>query len=781
MLRVMATLALGGVVAAGVQLPRVLPIRPTATIDLLTPSQGPIAGGTLVTISGAGFLDATVLVDGQPVTPLAQSDTSVVLRMALHDNGYVVIAVAPPGSATVYGRYLYVPPRLEDLPPGSITTVAGIGNFKGDFGPSLAATVLPTSIAIDREGNLYVTEPDFYEVTRIRTDGVIERFAGTGEVPGPGQECCRDGGPASSALLSYIKGVAVDRNDNVFIADDTNYRIRRVDAVTGIITTFAGTGVRGFSGDGGPASAARMGTVTYLASNGVDLYFMDLDNLRIRRIDENGIVTTVAGSGQRGFFGDEGPATDAMFNFTAGGDDGGLALDPAGNLFIIDASNGRIRRVDAATGVISTFATFSPLSHPRAIASDRDGNIYFYDDRLRKVAPSGTVAQTWGTPPGDLSPDGTSLARIRFGMVTGITFDSSGNLIYSDQAVGRVRRMNFTTNSVETIAGVSPGSIGEDGPAVGAALAFHNGADVAMTSSGELLIGDARVRRLGRDGMLTTIAGRAQHVAAQSNLDNLPALNMYVGAMSLFVGPSDEIDTTSFLAVPYHIDVRGIARRLTAPPGEDCGYSGDGGPATSAKLCQPWAIVRDRAGNVFIADTNNNRIRRIDAATGVITTIAGNGGPVNGYENYLKGTYCGDGGPALSACLNTPYGLAFDADGNLFVSDHGNNRIRRIDRNGIITTFVEIAGVTTIRFDASGNLYASPRDRIVRFDRAGNMTTVAGMRDKPGFSGDGGPALSARIDTKYGQSRGFAFNDQGDLFFVDFSNRRVRAVRGGAR
>lgn len=285
MVRVITTLAFGAALAAGTQLPRVLPIRPMATVELVAPSQGPIAGGTLVTITGSGFTNATVLIDGQPVAPIGQSDTAITLRMAAHDNGYVVIAVAAPGSATVYGRYLYVPPRLEDLPPGHITTVAGIGNFKGDFGPALEATLAPTSIAIDGDGDLYVTEPDFYEVTRIRTDGVIERFAGTGEVPEPGQGCCRDGGPASNAVLSFTRGVAVDRNGNVFIADDTNYRIRRVDAATGIITTFAGTGVRGFSGDGGPASAARMGTVTYLAGDGVDLYLFDFDNARIRRID----------------------------------------------------------------------------------------------------------------------------------------------------------------------------------------------------------------------------------------------------------------------------------------------------------------------------------------------------------------------------------------------------------------------------------------------------------------------------------------------------------------
>lgn len=771
-------------VAAAQRPARILPIRPASQIHALTPSQGPISGGTIVTISGASFTDAAVRVDGQVVKPLAQSDTAITLQMAPHDNGYVVVSVTAADGTSVYGRYLYVPPRLDELPQGYITTVAGVGNFKGDFGPASEATVHPTNLAFDPFGNLYVAEPEFYEVTRIRPDGVIERFAGSGAVPDGqsiGPSCCGDGGPAAQAQIEFPRGVTVDKYGNVFIADH-NFRIRRVDGATATISTIAGMGVRGFSGDGGPAASARIGLPAYITTNGVDLFFVDFNNARIRRIDSLGIISTVAGDGRTGFGGDGGPATEASFNFTASSDDGGLALDTDGNLFVIDVGNARIRRIDAATRQISTFTQFNRIDHPEAIATDRDGNVYYSSEaRILKLSPSGAVIRTWGMQPGDLSPDGTSLDQMRFGYVNGITFDAAGNLVYGDQAAGRVRRMNFATNAVETIAGSAPATIGEDGPAVAAALLFHNGGDVVSTPSGDLLIADSRVRRLTADGLLRTIAGHALHVPAQSNLDNVPALNIWNGAMSLFVGPTDEIDTVSFMSVPYHIDRAGIAHRLAAAPGEDCGYTGDGGPSVRAQLCQPWDIVRDRAGNAFIADTNNNRIRRIDAATGVITTVAGGGGPVNGYENYLHGSYCGDGGPAVNACLNTPYSLAFDGDGNLFVSDHGNNRIRQIDRAGIITTFVEIVGVTSIRFDRNGNLYTNTLDRIVRFDRRGNMTTVAGTRDKTGFSGDGGPALNATLDGKYGQSRGMAFNDQGDLFFVDFANRRVRAVRGGAR
>ncbi len=770
------------------QRPRVLPVAEPTQAFAISPSEGPIAGGTDVVVSGAGFTGATVRIDGQAVTPLAQSDTSIRLRMAAHDGGYVIVAVRSATGETSYAKYLYVPPRLDAIPPGYITTVAGIGGFKGDFGPALDAMVLPRNLVYDQHGNLYVAESDYDVVSRIRPDGIIERFAGAGTAAIVNNSCCGDGGPAAQAVIRFPRGVATDPAGNVYIGD-VGFLVRRVDAVTGVITTVAGTGVKGFSGDGGPAVAATVGQPTYLAYTNGALYFLDFESLRIRKVDANGTIATVAGNGARGYRGDGGPAVDASFDFTYNSDDAGLAADPGGNLFVIDAGNARVRRIDAVTGRISTFAQFTAGDFPEGIAADRDGNVYYTNaNRILKLSPSGAVLKSWGAQPGDLVPDGTPLDRVRFGYITGITFDASGNLVYSDQALHRVRRMNFSTNIVETIAGFSPGSIGEEGPAVGAALQLaDNGGDVALTHNGDLLVADETVHRISlATGMITTVAGRALHIGSQSSLNHVPALTAYLGALALFVGPNDELDTAGFTSVPYHIDANGIAHIL-ADHEIHCGPLGDGGLATAARLCQPWDIVRDRDGHVFIADTNNNRIRRIDARTGVISTIAGNGSPVNGFENYGQGSFCGDGGPAADACLNTPASIAFDGRGNLFVSDSFNHRIRRIDSAGVITTWLQWTEglfATTIRFDRAGNLYTNIGDRLIRIDPSGVITTIAGMDGKGGrvhvgFRGDGGPAVQALIN-KVAFASGIAINDRGDVFFADGANRRVRAVRQGA-
>lgn len=775
----LTSLALAGLMFAELQLPTG-PIRPTVLTNSVQPHQGPISGGTVATITGSGLASATVTIDGQPVTPTAQTDSSIALTMPPHDNGYVVIAVRGGDGTTAYHRFLYVPPRLDEIPAGAITTVAGVGTFKGDFGPALEANLDPNNLVIDRQGNIYLAEANFAQVSRIRTDGVIERVAGNGVTPRPDRPCCGDGGPATQALVGFPRGVALDADGNLLIGEDDN-RIRRVDARTGVITTVAGTGRPGFSGDGGPATSAQITQVPRVVVFGTAIFFLDFGNARIRRIGPDGRISTVAGNGVRGFAGDGGPAVSASLDLTFNGDATALAVDGVGNLFLVEGTPGRIRRVDAQTGIISTFFSWIPAGGSQGIAVDRDGNVYLPANRsILKISPSGSVVKSWGIEPADFSPDGTLLEQLHFGIITGMTFDTVGNLVISDQPAGRVRRLNFSTNRIETIAGTAPGTIGDEGPAVGAALQLLNG-DIALTRSGDLLIADMRVRRVNPEGIIRTIAGNAFGMGAYTNKTNVPALNYWNGAIALFVGPTDEIDTASFAAAPYHIDNRGMAQMITS--GARCGSLNDGGPATAASLCQSWDITRDRDGHIFIADTNNNRIRRIDARSGTISTVAGTG-PSNGFENYYpgRGEFCGDGGPAVNACLATPASVAFDPDGNLFISDTMNRRIRRVDRlSGVITTFVQLPkAVMTIRFDRLGNLYANLADRLVRFDRNGGMTTVAGTAGALGFSGDGGPALQARIDMGYAQSSGIAINDAGDVFFVDAGNRRVRAVKSGA-
>jgi sugar lactone lactonase YvrE len=776
------SLLLAGVVLVQQRGP-IVPVRQAFQTTGFSPTQGPIAGGTIVTISGSGLAGASIALDGQTVAPLSQSDTSITLRMAAHDNGYVVIVVKAADGPVAYYRYLYVPPRLDEIPPGYITTVAGVGTFKGDFGPALAATVDPNNLAFDGQGNLYLAEANFNQVSRITPDGVIERIAGTGVTPTSDRPCCGDGGPALQALIGFPRGVALDGDGNVYIGADDS-RIRRVDRRTGIITTIAGNGVRGFSGDGGPAARAQLSISPRLVITNSGLFFLDFDNARIRRIGADGRITTVAGNGTRGFSGDGGPATAASLDLNADSDGTGLAADPNGNLFLIEAPGLRVRRIDGQTGVIATFFKYQATGTPQGITADRDGNVYLsVSTAIVKLSPSGTLLNTWGSAPTDFSPDGTSLDQLHFGIVTGMVLDGAGNLVISDQAAGRIRRMNFSTNRIETIAGDAPSTIGEEGPAVGAAILQMASGDIALTQSGDLLIADLRVRRVNAAGTITTIAGHA--FSMQNGRDNVPALNAWNGALALFVGPTDEIDTASFASSAlYHIDRQGIARAIVKQSRACDGNIGDGGPAVSAGLCEPWDVARDRDGNVFYADTNNNRIRRVDVRTGIITTAVGIG-PPNGFENYYpgKGRFCGDGGPATSACLATPASVAIDADGNLFVSDTMNYRIRRIDRlSGVITTFVTLPRAPfTIRFGPDGYLYTNAGDRIVRFDRAGTLQTIAGTSGRAGFSGDGGPALQATIDRGYAQSAGVAVNSAGDVFFLDAGNRRVRVIKAGAQ
>jgi len=185
----------------------------------------------------------------------------------------------------------------------------------------------------------------------LRTDGIVERYAGTGRA-----DISDDGGVASETPLYRPRGIVFDRTGSLLFADTGGpHRIRRIDATTGIITTVAGDVTPGFSGDGGPATQARFRDPTEIAiDRDGRLYILDFGNARIRRVDTNGIVTTVAGNGTHGFSGDGGPALEASFNVGVY-DNGGLAMDSRGNLYPADTNNGRVRKIDTNTGIITTF------------------------------------------------------------------------------------------------------------------------------------------------------------------------------------------------------------------------------------------------------------------------------------------------------------------------------------------------------------------------------------------------------------------------------------------
>lgn len=747
-------------------------------IDSIAPAQGPIAGGTILSIKGANLDGASVTLDGAPIVPLSQNASEIRLSMPPHDNGYVAITVRSlAGRANA--KFLYVPPRLADLPAGAITTVAGVGLFKNLYGPATEALIHANfGFAFDGSGKTFVADAGANQVYVVLSDGTIEPFAGNGD--GSFDSDRGDGRLATQATVSYPHNVALDGSGSVYIPD-ARYFIRRVRA-NGVIETIAGTGVKGFSGDGGLATLAKIGYPSWIAADRDDVFFID-DDVRIRRIHlADGTISTFAGDGTSGFAGDGGPAIQARFAIP-GTDDGGLTLDASGNVYLLDTDNGRIRRIDRKTGIIDTAISVRDArnqpSQITAMTVDTSGNLYFSGGRyIAKALPNGTVVAEWGHRDGrqGYSPDGTPATSALFAQINFLAVDPAGNLAFSDSSVNAMRRINAQTGLLETVAGIGPRCFNENGPAVGSVLNIEG--DIEITPSGELLIADlasSRIRRVDSSGNMSTIAGNgtldgpADGVAATST--GIVALAIHADAAGLDVVPFGKLARIDSFGTVHTVT------RFLGGPGGICQYSGDGGPAIDAGLCQPWDTARDRDGHLFIADTNNNRIRRIDARTGTITTVAGNGGPRNGFEGYANGRECGDGGPALDACFNTPYGLVFDRDGNLFVSD-SHSAIRKIDTKGRIST---VAGLnaTKLRTDAAGSLYGVGGGKVVRFDRSGVETVLAGGPQR-GFSGDGGPGRLARLGPFDGQALGIAIDRDGDLFFFDGGNWRVRAIRYGA-
>ena len=629
-----------------------------------------------------------------------------------------------------------------DAAPGDITTVAGRGvpTFSGDGGPATQAGLnWPWSPGVDAKGNVYIADTPNNRIRRVGLDGIITTIAGNGTAGSSG-----DGGPATQASLSSPWGATADANGNVYIADSGNNRIRRVGP-DGVITTIAGGGTppSGSIGDGGPATQARLGFGYAVAlDDGGNVYIADGTN-RVRRVGSDGIITTIAGNGTAGYSGDGGPATQASLNIPYG-----VAVDANRNVYIAEGNNHRIRRV-GTDGVITTFAgngvagfsgdggpaTQASLRTPIGVGVDAQGNVYIGDignNRIRRVGTDGIITTIAGNGSSGYSGDGGPATQATFRNLDGIAVDARGNVYVADRYNNCIRRVG-TDGVITTVAGVpSSGFSGDGGSATQAKLDLTFGGGVTVDTRGNVYIADInnqRIRRVGPDGVITTFAGN--------------------GA---------------------------------------AGFSGDGGPATQASFGNLYGVTVDVRGNVYIADRDNHRIRRV-GPDGVITTIAGNG----------AAGFSGDGGFATQARLNSPYGLTVDAQGNVYIADQGNNRIRQVDPEGIITTFAGGGvpfsnpigdGEPAIRarlnqpwrmaVDAQRNIYIADRfnNRIRRVRPDGVITTFAGT-GFAGLSGDGGPAAQANLKSP----QGVAVDAKGNVYISDSFNfciRRVEALAAPA-
>ncbi len=342
-----------------------------------------------------------------------------------------------------------------------ITTFAGngTGTYGGDGGQAkLAGLVNPSGVAVDRKGNVYIADQNGNRVRKVDTAGVITTIAGTGHYGYTG-----DGGQGDTATVSASTGVATDKYGNVYIADQFNNAIRKVDT-NGIITTVAGSGTLGFGGDSSLATNAMLYHPVDLGLDTVgNMYIIDQDNQRVRKVDTAGIITTIAGNGTSGYSGDGGPATLAQLQFPAGGGQ----VDKYGNVYIADFYNNRIRKVDTA-GMISTvagngnpgfsgdngFADSAEIYNASAVGLDDSGNIYisdYYNNRIRKVsAETGVITTVAGNGTGGYSGDDSAAVNCEIFHPQGVAVGRSGNVFIADfnnHVVREVKRVDTGTIS----------------------------------------------------------------------------------------------------------------------------------------------------------------------------------------------------------------------------------------------------------------------------------------------------------------------------------------------
>ncbi|PZF72192.1 NHL domain-containing protein [Taibaiella soli] len=653
------------------------------------------------------------------------------------------------------------------------TVVGGPGS-----GAATSLSTNPYTVATDASGNLYIADARHFTIQKMDASGNITVVAGSGTNGFRG-----DGGPATAAQIGSSYGIVVDASGNIYVSDLDNNRVRKV-STSGIITTIAGTGAYGYTGDGGPATAAQLNSPHGLALDASgNLYICDEYNGRIRKVSTSGIITTVAGGGSGG---DGAAATAAALSFPID-----VKVDASGNMYISDLQDEKIRKVNTA-GIISTVAgngtagyngegmqaTLASLYYCFGIALDAAGNLYICDDynfRIRKVNAAGVISTVAGTGTNGFSGDGGPATSAQLSYSVGIAFDPAGNMYLADRNNNRVRKVN-TAGIISTVVGNGAASFsGDGGPALNAQ--FDHPYATCFDASGNMYVSDPwnhRVRKITTAGIVSTIAGNG---ATAWVGDNIPATT---SSLNNPLGMAVDASGNVYIADANQHRIRKVAANgvITTIAGTGvAGFSGDGAAANLAQLNSPYDVKLDAAGNLYIADYLNNRIRKIDAS-GIITTIAGTGIP----------TFGGDGSAATAAFLVQPQTITFDTSGNLYFSDMGNYRIRKINAAGIITT---VAGNGTaswggatgpataaaifpagLTVDSAANLYMTDNvSRIRKIDANGIISTFSGV-DSADFYGDGVPVGLAHLNHPSSVTMG----PLGAIYVTDCTNDRIRKI-----
>ena len=621
---------------------------------------------------------------------------------------------------------------------GTISTVAG--NYRYFYGdgtpPPAAAFGSQLAVSISPQSQVIITDISNVRLRILTTDPVVATIAGTGDSSYSG-----DGGLAYLATLSTPTATTTDSSGNIYVADTFNQLIRRITGST--ITRYAGTpGLAGNTGDGGAATAATLnapfGITTDLSNN---IYFTDLSNCAIRKITPQGTISLIAGTYVSGFGGDGGLATTATLSTPRG-----ITVDANNNIYFCDTGNSRVRRIDATTQIIQTvagngvsgyggdggLAVNARLSTPTGIAADSLGNLYIADTRNQCVRYLDMTTNKIATVAGQATREGYGgdFSFATFALLNSpshVAVDrNSGYYYFADDGNCRIRYVDPSSKIINTIAGNgSPLFTGDGGAASGAVF--------------------GSIKCLTRDsGNNLYIVDDAAHVVRK--------IDLATGSISRVAG--------------------------TGVPG----FSGEGGLATSARLSSPQVVVSDSNADLYFTDRDNQRVRKITTATGMISTFAGTG--VAGYS--------GDLSFSIYATLNNPTALAIDSLTQiLYVGDLTNNRIRAIDASTIITTYAGsgdygaptagasfastlLGSTTSIAIDLNSQVYFTEpiTNGLWKLNPATNTLQATTLLGDGAYLGDAGPLSNAYLSTP----TGLTLDGSGNLLISDQGNRRLRGT-----
>lgn len=779
--------------------------------------------------------------------------------------------------------------------PATISTLAGNGSngSSGNGGPATAAELSTDirDVAVDGQGNVFIVDTSNNEVRKINAaSGAISIVAGGGTlcaaaIDEQGDNCLA----ATQTVLKTPRGIALDAAGNIYIAGYDDYMVHKVNIQTGLMTVLAGApsgksnsgNTKGYSGDGGAANVAALNEPRGVAVDAAgNVWIADTGNNVIREVSAaTGDINTVVGyntgtanhgTATAGYGGDGSAANSSSVELN---EPIGMAFDGAGNLYIADFNNKVIRKVAASGGVVSGSsiistiageygasalstapafpapATSTPLGSPAEVAVDSSGNVYIadsgedvvylYDPTAQTIAP---VAGQWGfssTTAGyavcgaatDSLGDGCAATQsvLNSGSsVLGVALDALNNLYITDPGDARIREASSNLVFAASAAGTGTTQnievhfAANDTPAASGGIALGGGAgDFSLGAPACTVASDNTdncTAALTFNALYPGLRAAALNIASAKSLFAAYPLSGTGTAALQSIDPGTVSTLGSGLAAPQGAALDAAGNLYLADTGNNrvveisattqaqtviagtgtSGYSGDGGAAASARLNAPAAVAVGPRGTVYIADTGNNAIRAVNPRTGLISTYAG-GGTVCAFSVDSQG----DGCPAMEATLVAPAGVAVGAGGDLYISDTGDNAIRRVDAaTGAInldagtapaatcgspadrygdgcplvsasTVFSSPAGLAV---DGSGNIFvADTGDNLVReLSPATGLVSVVAGNGQSTFTGDGGAATSASLNGP----TAVAVDAAEDLYIADTGNAAVRVVSG---